>query len=92
MGSVQISVRQGSSLVATAVVAAAMLVTAARTVSARTIAVSATTCTRDTPAVIHGEHKCLGAGEYCKSAYKREYLRYGYECVGSPPRLRRHRQ
>jgi len=92
MGSVQISARRGQSLAATALVAAAILVAAAPTVSARTIAVPATTCTRDTPAVIHGEHKCLGAGEYCKGAYKREYLRYGYECVGSPPRLRRRRQ
>jgi len=72
-------------------VAAMFAVVAVPAVSAQTTAVPATTCTRDTPATIHGEHKCLGAGEYCKAAYKREYLRYGYECVGSPPRLRHRR-
>lgn len=83
--------RQGTSLTATAVAVAAMLAVAIPAASAQPAAVAATTCTRDTPAVIHGEHKCLGAGEYCKAAYKREYIRYGFECVGSPPRLRHRR-
>jgi hypothetical protein len=51
-------------------------------------AAAATACTRDRSATIAGEHKCLGSGEYCKSAYARQYLRYGFECVGSPARLR----
>ncbi len=48
-------------------------------------------CTRDTPAVIGGAHKCLGAGEYCAKRYERQYERYGFECSGryDPPRLRR---
>jgi hypothetical protein len=48
-------------------------------------------CLRDVPAVIHGKHKCLGAGEYCSRAYEREYERYGFVCSTSynPPRLRR---
>jgi hypothetical protein len=48
-------------------------------------------CTQDTPAIIGGRHKCLGVGEYCATRYERQYVRYGFECVGSPPRLRRRR-
>lgn len=76
---------------ATTLAVAAMFATTMPAAWSQTTAIAATTCKRDTPAVIHGEHKCLGAGEYCKAAYKREYLRYGYECVGSPPRLRHRR-
>jgi hypothetical protein len=54
-------------------------------------ATSATTCTRDISATIGGEHKCLGPGEYCKIYDARQYLRYGFECVGSPARLRSRR-
>jgi hypothetical protein len=48
-------------------------------------------CSRDTPATIHGAHKCLGAGEYCATRYEREYERYGFVCSSRyrPPRLRR---
>jgi hypothetical protein len=48
-------------------------------------------CSQDTPATIGGVHKCLGAGEYCKLAYQRQYERYGFICSTrySPPRLRR---
>jgi hypothetical protein len=51
-------------------------------------ATSATACTRDVSATIAGQHKCLGPGEYCKSYDARDYLRYGFECVGDPARLR----
>ena len=48
-------------------------------------------CTRDVSATIHGEHKCLGSGEYCATRYEREYERYGFQCSRryDPPRLRR---
>jgi hypothetical protein len=48
-------------------------------------------CTRDTPATIGGQHKCLGAGEYCATRYERQYERYGFICSTryDPPRLRR---
>jgi uncharacterized membrane protein len=48
-------------------------------------------CTYDTPAVINGEHKCLGPGEYCARRDERQYERYGFECSlrYDPPRLRR---
>jgi hypothetical protein len=92
MQAVWASGRQGASLAAATAVTVAIAMAAIPTASAKTVAVAATTCTRDTPAVIHGEHKCLGPGEYCKAAYKHEYLRYGYECVGSPARLRHRRQ
>jgi hypothetical protein len=48
-------------------------------------------CTQDTPAIIGGRHKCLGVGEYCAARYERQYVRYGFECVCSPSRLRRRR-
>jgi hypothetical protein len=53
--------------------------------------VASAACTRDTPATIDGQHKCLGAGEYCKLSAERQYERYGYECSRryDPPRLRR---
>jgi hypothetical protein len=48
-------------------------------------------CSRDTPAMIGGQHKCLGAGEYCATRYERQYERYGFVCSTryDPPRLRR---
>jgi hypothetical protein len=48
-------------------------------------------CSRDTPATIMGQHKCLGAGEYCKLSAERQYERYGFICSTryDPPRLRR---
>jgi hypothetical protein len=61
------------------------------TASARSSATAAKMCKRDVPAVIGGEQKCLGPGEYCATRYERQYVHYGFECVGSPPRLRRRR-
>jgi hypothetical protein len=48
-------------------------------------------CTHDVSAIIGGEHKCLGAGEYCATRYERQYERYGFVCSTryNPPRLRR---
>jgi hypothetical protein len=50
-----------------------------------------TACSRDTPAIIDGAHKCLGPGEYCRLSDQRQYERYGFICSRSyhPPRLRR---
>jgi hypothetical protein len=47
-------------------------------------------CSRDTPATIGGQHKCLGSGEYCATRYARQYERYGFICSMhyDPPRLR----
>ena len=59
--------------------------------AAQPVASPATTCTHDVSATIGGEHKCLWAGEYCKIYDARQYLRYGFECVGSPARLRSRR-
>lgn len=48
-------------------------------------------CSRDTPAIIGGAHKCLAVGEYCATRYERQYERYGFICSTryNPPRLRR---
>jgi hypothetical protein len=53
--------------------------------------VADTACSRDTPATIGGQHKCLGSGEYCAARYERQYERYGFVCSTryDPPRLRR---
>jgi hypothetical protein len=59
--------------------------------NAQPTAKTAETCYRDVKAVIAGEERCLGVGEYCKSYDARDYLRYGFECVGHPARLRRRR-
>jgi hypothetical protein len=32
-------------------------------------------------AIIGGSHKCLRRGQFCASAYKRQYVRYGFRCV-----------
>jgi hypothetical protein len=42
---------------------------------------SAKTCSGDyVHAVIGGEQKCLGRGEYCAVRDKRQYPKYGYIC------------
>jgi hypothetical protein len=42
----------------------------------------AKTCTgRYVHAVIGGEQKCLGRGEFCSVADKRQYSRYGFVCI-----------
>jgi hypothetical protein len=34
-----------------------------------------------THAIIGGSHKCLRRGQFCASASKRQYVRYGFRCV-----------
>jgi hypothetical protein len=74
-----------------AVLVALLLVVGSTTSSAQPVAHVA--CTQDVSATIGGEHKCLGAGEYCKKGakYEREYEHYGFECrrKGGSYRLRR---
>ena len=36
---------------------------------------------------INGVVKCLRAGEYCSIKYKKQYVKYGFTCSGSPARL-----
>lgn len=44
-------------------------------------------------AVIGGEHKCLGTGQFCAKRYQAIYRRYGFVCKpGSDGRLRLHRR
>jgi hypothetical protein len=35
-----------------------------------------------THAIIRGSEKCLRRGQFCASAAKRQYVRYGYRCIG----------
>jgi hypothetical protein len=44
-------------------------------------------------AVIDGEHKCLGSGQFCALRNQRIYRRHGFVCRrGSDGRLRLHRR
>ena len=45
-------------------------------------AVVAKTCSSGyTHAVINHQQKCLRRGEFCAHKYRRQYQRYGYDCV-----------
>jgi hypothetical protein len=44
-------------------------------------------------AIIEGEHKCLGSGQFCALRHQRIYRRHGFVCRrGSDGRLRLHRR
>ena len=44
-------------------------------------------------AVINGEHKCLGTGQFCAKRNEAIYRRHGFTCKrGSDGRLRLHRR
>lgn len=44
-------------------------------------------------AVISGEHKCLGTGQFCARRNEAIYRRHGFTCkLGSDGRLRLHRR
>jgi hypothetical protein len=34
-----------------------------------------------THAIIGGRETCLRRGQFCASAYKRQYVRYGFRCI-----------
>jgi hypothetical protein len=45
-------------------------------------AVAAKTCSSGfTHAVINHKQKCLRRGEFCAHRYRKQYQRYGYDCV-----------
>jgi hypothetical protein len=45
-------------------------------------ALAAKTCSAGfTHAVINHQQKCLRRGEFCTHRYRRQYQRYGYDCV-----------
>jgi hypothetical protein len=49
--------------------------------------------TRYRHALIDGEHKCLGTGQFCAKRYESIYRRHGFTCKrGSDGRLRLHRR
>jgi hypothetical protein len=49
--------------------------------------------TRYVHAVIAGEHKCLGTGQFCALRNQRSYRSHGFVCKrGSDGRLRLHRR
>lgn len=44
-------------------------------------------------AIIDGEHKCLGSGQFCATRHESIYRRYGFTCKpGSDGRLRLRRR
>ncbi len=72
-------------------VAATLIVGQAGSAAGAAQPIAHVACSRDVPATIGGQRKCLGAGEYCATRYERQYERYGFVCstLYSPPRLRR---
>jgi hypothetical protein len=61
--------------------------------NARPVAVLKPCSSRYKHAVIAGEHKCLGAGQFCARRYEAVYRRYGFTCKpGSDGRPRLHRR
>jgi hypothetical protein len=49
--------------------------------------------TRYVHAIVGGEHKCLGTGQFCALRYQSIYRRHGFVCKrGSDGRLRLHRR
>jgi hypothetical protein len=60
--------------------------------NARPVAVLKPCSSRYKHAVIAGEHKCLGTGQFCARRYEAVYRRHGFTCKpGSDGRLRLHR-
>ncbi|MGD0196351.1 MAG: hypothetical protein ABSC56_00395 [Solirubrobacteraceae bacterium] len=50
--------------------------------AAAPVSASAKTCSASyVHAVIGGVQKCLGRGEYCSIAHKRQYPKYGFTCT-----------
>jgi hypothetical protein len=72
-------------------VAATLIIGQAAGAASAARPVARVACSRDVPATIGGQRKCLGAGEYCATRYERQYERYGFVCSTrySPPRLTR---
>ena len=69
-----------------AVLACAVLVAAtgasAQAAKAPPQAAVAKTCSAGfTHAVINHQQKCLRRGEFCAHKYRKQYQRYGYDCV-----------
>jgi hypothetical protein len=65
----------------------------AQPTSAPVIALHKCKSARYAHAVIDGEHKCLGTGQFCALRHQRVYRRHGFICRrGSDGRLRLHRR
>jgi hypothetical protein len=63
--------------------AAAAPVAAPAAPPAARVDIATKTCSAGyTHAVIAGSQKCLRRGQFCASAAKRQYARYGFRCVG----------
>jgi hypothetical protein len=65
----------------------------AKPTSAPVIALHKCSSTRYVHAVIGGEHKCLGTGQFCALRHQRIYRSLGFVCKpGGDGRLRLHRR
>lgn len=69
-------------IAALGLVAAAPVAAPAAPASSHAAIASKTCSAAFTHAVIGGSHKCLHRGEFCSAAYKRQYVRYGFRCIG----------
>jgi hypothetical protein len=80
-------------VLATTLSVAATAPAAAPEAAARPVAVLKPCSSRYTHALIAGEHKCLGTGQFCARRHEAIYRRHGFTCKpGSDGRLRLHRK
>jgi hypothetical protein len=62
-------------------VAAAAPTVAPAPASAAQPSIATKSCGWRTHAIIRGEEKCLARGQFCATAAKRQYVRYGFRCI-----------
>jgi hypothetical protein len=83
--------RQRILVLCVALVAAAGAGATAPSTTAASAAVAKTCRAGYVHAVIHGEEKCLHAGEFCRHSLDRVYRRYGFRCIRYDARVDRYR-
>jgi hypothetical protein len=71
-----------ASAAALGIAAAAPVVAPAAQPSINSSVVTKTCSGGFTHARINGSEKCLRRGEFCAASAKRQYVKYGYRCIG----------
>jgi len=64
------------------IAAAAPVAAPAQAVSGQASIATKTCSASYTHARIQGSEKCLRRGQFCASAAKRQYVKYGFRCIG----------
>ena len=71
-----------ASAAALGIAAAAPVVAPAAQPAIKSPVVTKTCSAGYTHGVINGSHKCLRRGQFCSSSAKRQYVSYGFRCIG----------